>query len=245
MASRNRCDAQTGIILHQLPYRETSLILEVFTRQFGRISIVARGARRPQSTLRGVLLPFQPLLFSWFGSGEIKTLHKADWVGGVPQLTGKSLFCAFYLNELLLRMLARDDPHERLYDLYSQSVDVLANHPETDVEPILRTFEYGLLREAGFEPQLQLDALGNPLQQQERYYYLPGSGLVPQDSANAISLTTEALSDLRAGIFNRGATASQIKTLMRALLNAAMASPELNTRNLMRDLNLMTSECPK
>lgn len=245
MASRNRCDAQAGIILHQLPYRETSLILEVFTRQFGRISIVARGARRPQSTLRGVLLPFQPLLFSWFGAGEIKTLHKADWVGGVPQLSGKSLFCAFYLNELLLRMLARDDPHERLFDLYSQCLDVLANHPQTDVEPILRSFEYGLLRESGFEPQLHFDAWGNSLQPQDYYYYLPGSGLVPQDSSKAISLTSEALADLRAGIFDRSETASQIKILMRALLNAAMASPELNTRNLMRDLNLMTSESPK
>lgn len=245
MASRNRCDAQAGVILHQHPYRETSLILEVFTRQYGRISIVARGARRPQSALRGVLLPFQPLIFSWFGAGEVKTLHKADWVGGVPQLAGRPLICAFYLNELLLRMLARDDPHEHLYDLYTQTIDVLSRQENLDVEPVLRQFEYGLLRETGFEPQLELDSQGNLLTDQQQYHYLPGAGIVSKPGHGTVTITAEAVQDLRAGIFDRASSAGYIKFLMRALLNNVLANPELHTRYLMRELNTLNLESPK
>jgi DNA repair protein RecO (recombination protein O) len=115
---RQRQDAQPAFVLHTYPFRETSLVVEVFTRNGGRVGLVARGARRPRSALRGLLMAFQPLLLSWAGRSELRTLHKAEWQGGVPQLRGVQLMCGFYLNELLLKFLARDDPHDVLFSVY-------------------------------------------------------------------------------------------------------------------------------
>ena len=98
---RAKQDAQPAYLLHSYPYRETSLVIETFTRNRGRVALVARGARRPRSALRGVLLAFQPLTISWSGRTELRTLHKAEWQGGLPQLKGDALLCGFYINELL------------------------------------------------------------------------------------------------------------------------------------------------
>ncbi len=125
-ADRNRHQDEQAFVLHSYPFRETSLILDVFSRRHGRLAIVARGARRPRSALRGVLMNFQPLLLSWFGKGEVRTLHSAEWQGGQPYLQGTALMCGFYLNELLLNLLARDDPHEQLFDYYRATLYRLA-----------------------------------------------------------------------------------------------------------------------
>ena len=108
MSARQRIDQQPGFVLHSYPYRETSLIVEVFSRDHGRLGLVAKGARRPMSQLRGVLMAFQPLLIDWSGGGEMKTLVRAEWQGGQPLLGGQALLCAYYLNELLMRLLARN-----------------------------------------------------------------------------------------------------------------------------------------
>ena len=99
-----RHDDQPGFVLHAYPYRETSLIVEAFTPDFGRIALVARGAKRPRSELRGLLQGFQPLLLSWSGQNELKTLLNAEWRGGLPRVGGGALLCGFYLNELLLKL---------------------------------------------------------------------------------------------------------------------------------------------
>ncbi|PIV91154.1 MAG: DNA repair protein RecO, partial [Gallionellales bacterium CG17_big_fil_post_rev_8_21_14_2_50_54_146] len=99
---QNRMQDELVFVLHSHPYRETSLLLDVFSRQHGRLAVVARGARRPHSALRGVLMSFQPVSLSWFGKGEVRTLHSAEWQGGQPYLQGTALMCGFYLNELLI-----------------------------------------------------------------------------------------------------------------------------------------------
>ena len=109
-------------MLHTYPFRETSLIVEVFSRDFGRVALLARGARRPRSALRGVLLAFQPLEVGWAGKGEVQTLMKAEWQGGQPLLAGKALFCGYYLNELLMHLLPREDAHERLFAVYADTL---------------------------------------------------------------------------------------------------------------------------
>ncbi|MCX7901997.1 MAG: DNA repair protein RecO, partial [Burkholderiaceae bacterium] len=117
-AHDHRVDQQPALVLHAYPWRETSLILEAFTRDYGRLTLVARGAKRPASQFRGLLSPFAPLLMSWSGRGDIKTLTRVEWWGGVAPLRGDALFAGFYLNELLVRLLARGDPHERLFARY-------------------------------------------------------------------------------------------------------------------------------
>src|SRR6266699_5404611 len=157
MVERTRQESREAFILHGYPYRETSLLLETFTRAFGRVSMVARGARSPRSPLRGVLLAFQPLALSWFGKGELRTLARAEWVGGQPLLQGEALMCGFYLNELLLRLLPREDPHEALFDAYSEALARLS--AAQSFPAVLRSFEKRRLAELGYAPLLDREAL--------------------------------------------------------------------------------------
>src|SRR6188508_3846464 len=114
---KRRAELVPGFVLHAYPYKETSLIIEAFTRRFGRVSLLARGARRPRSAMRGVLLAFHPLRLGWSASSELGNLISAEWSGALQPLSGRGLMCGFYLNELLLRLLPRDDAHETLFDI--------------------------------------------------------------------------------------------------------------------------------
>lgn len=122
MNAKARIDRQPAYVLHSYPYSETSLIVEVFSRDHGRLPLLARGARRPRAALRGVLQSFQPLELGWFGGGELRTLANAEWQGGLPLLSGKALLLGFYLNELLLKLLPRDDAHQRLFECYTATL---------------------------------------------------------------------------------------------------------------------------
>src|SRR5262245_18854433 len=137
--SKRRVDHEPGYVLHTYPYKETSLIVEAFTRRYGRVALLARGARRPRSAMRGVLLSFHPLRLGWSGSADLANLMNAEWAGGMPLLGGRGLMCGFYVNELLLRLLPRDDPHEALFDAYGDTLGNLA--ARSDASGVLRGFE--------------------------------------------------------------------------------------------------------
>ncbi len=124
--SGKRVDGQAAYVLHLHPYSETSLVVDVFTREHGRVPLLARGARRPRSAMRGLLMSFQPLELGWFGGGEVKTLARAEWLGGMPLLGGRCLLLGYYLNELLLKMLPREDAHVALFDAYAAALRALA-----------------------------------------------------------------------------------------------------------------------
>ena len=144
---KRRADHEAGYVLHTYPYKETSLIVEVFTRRLGRVALLARGARRPRSAMRGVLLSFHPLRLSFSASAELGNLVSAEWAGALQPLAGQGLMCGFYLNELLLRLLPRDDPHEALFDAYAAALRDLS--ADGHFPPVLRTFEKRLLAELG------------------------------------------------------------------------------------------------
>ena len=146
-------------MLHRYDWSESSLILEVFTRHYGRIALVARGAKKPSSNFRPVLLPLQPLRLAFGGDGEIRALKDAEWAGGQVMPTGDALLSGYYLNELLMRLLARDDPHTQLFDAYTSAVQVLASEHGEALQPALRAFELLLLRETGFLPALDVQTL--------------------------------------------------------------------------------------
>ena len=148
---RDRHDDEPAFVLHAYPYKETSVIVEAFTEAAGRVPMVAKGARRPRSELRGLLQAFQPLALSWAGTGELKTLVKAEWRGGLPLPTGAALLCGFYLNELLLKLLPREDPHPALYAEYAATLHALTRdvRPSTQAAT-LRGFELRLLAELGY-----------------------------------------------------------------------------------------------
>jgi DNA repair protein RecO (recombination protein O) len=174
-----RVSHEPGYVLHHYDWSESSLILETFTRQYGRVALVAKGAKRPSSSFRPVLLPLQPLRLSWGGTGEIRTLKGAEWGGGLVMPSGEALLSGYYANELLLRLLAREDPHQRLFDSYAALVHVLASQAgELVVGPALRAFELLLLRATGHLPALGLEtATLAPLQATAAYRLVPEAGL--------------------------------------------------------------------
>src|SRR5437667_10731600 len=168
--ARERRDDQQAFVLHAYPYRETSLIVEALTLEHGRVAMVARGAKRPRSELRGVLQAFQPLCLSWAGAGELKTLMGAEWRGGLPLVTGAALLCGFYLNELLLKLLPREDPHPGVFADYETALGDLA--AGRDQATVLRRFEVRLLAAMGYALPLVTDAdTGAPVDPAVRYHY--------------------------------------------------------------------------
>jgi DNA repair protein RecO (recombination protein O) len=138
----------TAFVLHSVPYKETSLVLELFCREHGRLPVVAKGAKRPHSALRAVLVSFLPLAVRFSGRSEVKTLTSAEWLGGVLPPDGKALFSAYYLNELLMRGLKREDAHPALFDLYATALTGLSQGQDMTV--CVRCFEVGLLQELGY-----------------------------------------------------------------------------------------------
>lgn len=233
-ASKQRQEEQPAFVLHSYPYRETSLVLEVFSRQHGRVAMVARGARRPRSALRGLLMGFQPLLLSWFGKSELRTLHRAEWQGGQPQLQGTALLCGFYLNELLLNLMVRDDPHEQLFDYYQQTLQHLAS--ETDHAATLRCFEKHMLQQLGYALLLEHEAdSGSPIEASVQYRYVVEHG-ASRDAEEGLPILGKTLQDMAADDYRDMLSAQQSKQLMRMLLNHHLAGKTLHTRELIKDL---------
>lgn len=236
-AHKHRLENELAFVLHSYPFRETSLVLEVFSRQYGRVPLVARGARRPKSALRGLLMSFQPLALSWFGKNELRTLHSAEWQGGQPQLQGTALMCGFYLNELLLNLTARDDPHEQLFDYYRQTLQRLVQ--EDDHASTLRCFEKHLLQELGYALLLEHEAGSNkPIDASKSYRYILERGAVEEtaDSAQGLHVTGKTLLDIAADDYTDVNSARQGKQLMRMLLNHHLGGVVLHTRELIKDL---------
>lgn len=237
MSEKSRQDAQPAFVLHSYHFRETSLIIEAFTRDHGRIGLVARGARRPKSSLRGVLLPFQPLLLAWSGRGELRTLVRAEWSGGYAPLRGQALMCGFYLNELVLRLLPRDDPHDGLFSIYEGALAALA--ADSAQEATLRKFEIGLLRELGYAVVLDREVeQGAPVAREHNYVYVVERGPIPSGVApgKGVELSGQTLIDMQSGEFASAQTQQQSKLLMRTLINHYLGDQVLHTRQLLRDL---------
>ncbi len=170
-------------VLHRYDWSETSLIVELFTRAQGRVVVIAKGAKRPTSQLRPVLLPFQPL-HALLGKtpadaeNEVHVLRSAEWAGGQPLLAAAAMFSGFYLNELLMKLLVRQDPHPALFDAYADTLAALATEP--DEAAALRAFELVLLRELGWLPELNAVTLtAEDLLPDAHYTLQAEAGIVP------------------------------------------------------------------
>lgn len=248
-------------VLHSYPYRETSLILQVWTEKHGRMGLVAKGARRPKSASRAVLVPFQPLSLDWFGRGELRTLKTAEPEAPATPLAGEALMSAFYMNELLLKLTTRDDPHEGLFQAYDaaisglRAVSRLKPHASR-LEPILRRFELRLLQELGYALEMTREASHGPAIAAEREYFyvvergavgVPGLGTAGAGSEgntppNAVRVRGQTLIDLERGRFDDATTIAQAKQLMRLLINHSLNGQELATRAIVRDLQRLEDE---
>ncbi|MFM1827542.1 MAG: repair protein [Pseudomonadota bacterium] len=256
---------QEAFVLHSLAWRETSLVVEVFTRAEGRLGLVARGARRPRSAMRGLLQPFQPILVRYGAKGELRTLMSAEWSGGLGALAGEALLAGFYLNELVLKLLAREDPHPALFDAYRQAIHFLAAGASSTaaprsmrgargraaslIEPVLRQFECRLLREIGVAPDFSAPLYRD---QPDRLFEVRAGETIrpcmgPSGNGDAVSgRVIHALSryddgfDAFASAFFDVEVAAEAKRLLRGLLRHQLGESELLSREAMRELHRLT-----
>ena len=226
---------EEAFVLHARPYRDTSLLLEVFSREQGRVGLVARGARGGRKRLAEQLQPFAPLLLSWRGQGELATLTGAEPAGPALLPPTGGLLSGFYLNELLIRLLHRGDAHPHLFDVYRQTLALLGQ--ETDEEAVLRRFERLLLQEIGYGLQLEHEAdSGEPVEADRLYDYLPEQGPLPAvgDAPRGVRVHGQTLLALaRDGDLDaRGRR--EAKRLMRAALAVHLGDRPLQSRELYR-----------
>ena len=248
MATR-RFSEEPAFVLHRYDWSESSLILEVFARHHGRIALVAKGVKRPTSSFRPVLLPLQPLHLSWGGDAEVRTLKSAQWQGGHVMPTGEALLSGCYLNELLMRLLARDDPHARLFDHYALAVQLLAERADAQ-QLVLRAFELLLLRDIGLLPDLSQEGQTlAPLDAATGYVLVPEGGLRAAHGDDAHALSGEHWTGLQQALDEadpfiatlRACAGCQqaLQPQLRSLLHYHSGVRVFKTRQLMLDVQAM------
>jgi DNA repair protein RecO (recombination protein O) len=225
----------SAFLLHALAYRETSLICELITRDYGRVATVAKGAKRPHSALRAILLQFQPFVATWSGSGELHTLIAAEWSGGLASPSGDALLCAFYLNELMLKLLPREDPYPQLFDAYQDALHELCDG--ASLEETLRRFEWVLLRETGHAPPLDTDTEGAPILRDGRYQWQPAAGFTAAEPGAEPVISGQTLIELAQGQLTSTVARAQAKYLARAILAHELEGAPLRTRQILIDLH--------
>lgn len=231
---------QPGYVLHRRPYRDTSYIVDFFTRDYGRVSAVAKGARQSTKKRRFVLEPFQPLLLSWFGkqsiqSSGLQSLQGAESQIGALFFTGDRLYSALYLNEILVRLLPEQEPHEIIFQLYTESLVSLS--VDKPVEPVLRNFELSLLEEMGLSVTFSQDVTGADISSGSQYHFIHNQGFVPvvtENKANELIFDGEDLRIIadRNWQIATDNTMKVAKFLCRQLLAPLLGRKPLQSRNL-------------
>ena len=235
--SRNtrRVDFTPGYLLHHHPWRDTSRILEVLTREHGRLTLFARGVRGATARLAPVLQPFQPLLLSWRGRGEAPQLTAAERAQHCVPLPPQCLLAAFYLNELLLRLTTRHDPLPELFDHYHDTLTQL--RAQAPLEPALRRFEKRLLEALGYGVDLLAEArTGKRIEAQRYYHFRAGQGLVPVAAGSAGALAGSSLLELARDNFGAAQVREDARRLLRAALSACLEGRPLATRAVAKSI---------
>ncbi len=235
MSTEHRVQLQPAYLIHRKPFRDTSLLLELFTSDYGRIGLIARGARGQRSKLKGVLQPYQSLLVSWSGRGELPTLTSAESSGGGVFLQGDALISGFYLNELLMRLLARHDPHPHLFTCYQEALNSLIAHK--DVDWALRLFERDLLQELGYGLLLTHEGQSGAEVESDAcycYYHESGPQRVFTEQSKQLTVSGATLLALACGQCNETKLRRESKFLMREVLGHYLGSRPLASRELFR-----------
>ncbi len=232
--SARRVQLASAYVLHQRPFRDTSLIVEVLTREHGRLTVFARGARGPRPRFAG-LRPFQPLLLSYSGRGEAAQLTAAEPDGVPVPLPAAALLGAFYLNELLVRLTERHDPHPELFDAYAATLAGL--RAGQGLEPLLRRFEKQLLDLIGFGIELSLDAGGAAVEPDAYYHFVPARGLVGAAAGAEGACPGRVLLALAAEeLLEDAAALRAARAVLRAALDHCLEGRELRTRAVARSV---------
>ncbi len=253
MATSRSSTPLLSYVLHRYDWSETSLIVDLYTRAQGRVVVIAKGAKRPTSQLRPVLLPFQPL-HALLGKtpadaeNEVHVLRSAEWAGGQPLLAAAAMFSGFYLNELLMKLLARQDPHPALFDAYADTLAALAT--EADEAATLRAFELVLLRELCWLPELNRVTLtAESLLHEQRYTLQAEAGIAPASTgprgrawvALEAALAHGSTAALRAIC---APEAAALRVPLRTLLHYHLGPAPLRTRQVWQGVQRLAPQPP-
>jgi DNA repair protein RecO (recombination protein O) len=233
MDERQRVELQEGFILHRRPYRESSLLLDVLSRDYGRVALVAKGVRGKRAKGGALLQPFNRLSLSWTGRSDLQTLTGVEWGRPSRHLDAPRLYCGLYMNELLTRFLHRHDPHPELFVNYAASVNALAEGAH--VERTLRLFELTLLREVGYGLQLDCEAPGGQrIEAGKRYEYLPERGPTEAERPSAAAVDGVVLIGLRERRLDNDAVLADAKRLLRRVIAHHLGGKPLRSRTLFK-----------
>lgn len=237
MSAMERVEFEAAFLLHARPYRESSQIIEVLGQNHGRIGLVARGSRRPRSRWKQTLRPFQPMRMSWAGRGTLQTLGAAEATACPLELAGMRLMAGWYMNELLIKLLHRGDPHPDLFAHYGAALAALSDGEV--VEPVLRRFELVLLAEIGYGLVTDRDAVdAQPLRPDRMYTYVADRGPVPAAAGagdgcdNGLVFSGADLQAIGRGVFDRPERLLGAKRLLREKLNWCLGGRSLKTRRV-------------
>ena|SRR5579862_1909630 len=233
--STRRIELTAGYLLHHQPWRDTSRILEVLTREHGRLTLFARAVRGPGAKLAPVLQPFQPLLLSWSGRGEAPQLTAAERLRHCEPLPPGSLLAAFYLNELLLKLTTRHDPQPELFDHYHEALEQL--RAGGALEPPLRLFEKRLLEVLGYGLDLATEAhSGLRIEVQRYYHFRPGQGLCVASAGHAGAVAGASLRELADERFSSARALEDARRVLQAALAACLEGRPLATRTVAKSM---------
>lgn len=240
----NRINHQPIFLLSSQPWRENSLRVEAFSRDYGRISLLARSARTRGSELRGILVPFVPVSASWYGKEELKTLHRAEWLGGWAQPTQRTLLSAIYINELILKLTAREDPLPELFTTLHDTLHAICT--QTDTATHLRRFEWRLLTSLGLAPDWRFDADNAPIQAENQYIiqaesaakHVSETDFIPKDG---VVVSGKLLQELGTDNLNEQSDWVNALRLTRLLLDFLLPDG-IQSRRVLQQLNQLKQQ---
>jgi DNA repair protein RecO (recombination protein O) len=224
---------QPGYVLHTRPYRESSLLIDIFTRTYGRATLLAKGIRRLKSRQRSAMMPFSPLSMGWSGKGDLPVLTHSEQDGSVNMLSGRGRLCGFYANELLMKLLHKHDPHVALFDAYHELLEAIRAGGHIEIS--LRLFEKTLLRELGYALDLECEADGvTKVRPEIQYRYVPDFGVVRAGGTENIALTVSGASllSLAREEFSNNKGIEECKFLMRNIIGHHLGAYKLRSRSL-------------
>jgi len=237
MTATRRVQQQPAFVLHHRPFRDTSQLLDVVSREYGKVTLVARGSRAAKSKFRGVLRPFQSLRLSWFLRSDLGTLTGAEIDAAPLTLSGDALLSAYYVNELVLNFLHRHDPQPEIFDTYAQTITALAQSGELAAN--LRVFEMELLRLLGYALNLDYDAnLHEPIDEQRSYEYRVDQGPVSVTRSEGPMVFSGArLRGIAAARFEDPEVLRDAGRLLREVIRHHLDGRELKSRKVLLDLH--------
>ena len=223
---------QPAFVLHSRAYRDTSLLVELLTMQYGRLTVVARGVRSMKSRLQGILMPFLPLLVSFSGKTDLRTLQQAEVNGLSYELRGNVLLSGFYLNELLIRLLPNHESYPKVYQAYKNTLEGLVDSKQPEIE--LRLFEKCLLSNLGYGLQLDRTIKHELVLPEEQYIFEFGNGLSKAKTNNVYNYSGKSLLALQAENLSTATELRDAKRLLRGVLADLLGDKPLKSRELFK-----------